>query len=66
MEYLKEPLILSLRDQDPYVWKAGVLSIAKLYNTNPNYVKEEKLIEMLQICLKDPNLMVITNAIKSL
>ncbi len=35
LEYLREPIANSLKDQDPYVRKSGVLSIAKLFDSYP-------------------------------
>lgn len=63
IEYLREPLMSSIKDPDAYVWKSAVLCIAKLYDTNPQFAKEEKFLEILLMSLKDPNIMVITNAI---
>lgn len=63
LEYLREPISNSLKDQDAYVRKSGVLSVAKLYESYPQFVKEERLIEAVQFLLKDSNIMVMTNAL---
>ena len=34
VEYLREPLLSSIKDPDPYVRKSAVLCVAKLYETN--------------------------------
>ena len=63
IEYLKEPLKSSLYDSDAYVRKTGVLCVAKLFDSHPNFIKEEKLIESVSSALKDGNPMVVSNAI---
>ena len=63
IEYLKEPLKSSLYDSDAYVRKTGILCVAKLFDSHPGFIKDEKLIDAVTSALKDGNPMVVTNAI---
>lgn len=66
-EYLCDPLRKCLRDEDPYVRKTAAVTVAKLYDINPNLVQEQGFIEALKDLLSDSNPMVIlTDLIKSL
>lgn len=63
VEYLSEPLSRSLSDSDAYVRKTGILCVAKIYDSNPIFIKEGGFIEQLKGALKDGNSMVVSNAI---
>ena len=66
IEYLSDPLSRSLSDQDAYVRKTGILCVAKIYDSNPIFIKEGGYIEQVKGALKDGNSMVVTNAIQAL
>ena len=57
-EYLCDPLRKCLRDEDPYVRKTAAVTVAKLYDINPNLVQEQGFIEALKDLLSDSNPMV--------
>ncbi len=63
VEYLQTPLLESLRDEDSYVRKTGVLCVAKLFASHPLLIKELNLVEVVRLMLKDGNTMVVTNAL---
>lgn len=65
-EYLCESLKDCLTDEDPYVKKTAALSVAKLYQTSPQLIKEQALIKILQGMLLDGNAVVVANAVASL
>lgn len=66
VEYLQVPLQESLKDEDAYVRKTGVLCVAKLFDSHPMLIKELELIEIVKVMLKDGNTMVVTNALACL
>lgn len=66
VEYLQVPLQESLKDEDAYVRKTGVLCVAKLFDSHPMLIKELELIEIVRVMLKDGNTMVVTNALACL
>jgi hypothetical protein len=63
VEYLQVPLQESLKDEDAYVRKTGVLCVAKLFDSHPQLIKELELIDVVKVMLKDGNTMVVTNAL---
>lgn len=66
MEYVADPMHKALRDPDPYVRKTAAVCVAKLYDYNPEMVKEEGFISMLQDLLADANPMTVSNAVAAL
>lgn len=65
-EYLCEPLRKTLQDDDPYVRKTAAVCVAKLYDIDPDLVKDQGFIEVLQDLLSDANPMVVANAVAAL
>jgi len=59
IDYLAGPLQKSLRDENPYVRKTGVLCVAKLYDLKPELVLENGFLEQLHEMISDSNPMVI-------
>ena len=66
VSYLCETLTACFKDADAYVRKTAALCVAKLYGTSPNLVKENGFITILHDLLKDPNAIVIANALTAL
>ena len=65
-EYLCDPLLKTLRDEDPYVRKTAAICVAKLYDINPELVEERGFLELLRDLLGDANPMVVANAVAAL
>ncbi len=65
-EYLCDPLRAALADNDPYVQKTAAIAVAKLYDTNPNVVRDEGFIGDLQKLLSANNPMTVANAVAAL
>lgn len=65
-EYLCDPLRAALADSDPYVQKTAAIAVAKLYDTNPNVVRDEGFIGDLQKLLSANNPMTVANAVAAL
>ena len=65
-EYLCEPLQKTLKDDDPYVRKTAAVCVAKLYDIDPELVKDQGFIDMLLELLSDANPMVVANAVAAL
>jgi len=65
-EYLCDPLRMTLKDDDPYVRKTAAVCVAKLYDIDPQLVKDQGFIEALQELLSDANPMVVANAVAAL
>ena len=53
-------------DDDPYVKKTAAISVAKIYQTSPQYTKDYGFIKLLQNLLQDGNAIVVANAVASL
>jgi len=66
ISYLCDTLNTSLKDEDAYVRKTACICVAKLFNTNPQYVKENDFIQSLLNMLSDGNASVVANALASL
>lgn len=65
-EYLCEPLRRCLKDKDPYVRKTAAMCVIKLYDMNPELVKDQGFLGMLNELLTDGNPMVVANAVAAL
>lgn len=65
-EYLSQPLVLALKDADPYVRKTAAVCVAKLYDINPDMVEQQGFIEQLQDLCGDSNPVVVANAVAAL
>ena len=65
-EYLCDPLIKVLRDDDPYVRKTAAMCVAKLYDIQPDLVVERGFVETLREMVADPNPTVVANAVAAL
>jgi len=66
ISYLCDTLNACLKDEDAYVRKTACICVAKLYNTNPSYVRENAFIETLTAMLTDGNASVVANALAAL
>ena len=65
-EYLCDPLLKALRDDDPYVRKTACICVAKLYDISPELVSERGFLDLLRDCVGDSNPMVVANAVAAL
>ena len=65
-EYLCDPLLKALRDEDPYVRKTACICVAKLYDISPELVDERGFLDLLRDCVGDSNPMVVANAVAAL
>lgn len=66
-EYLVEPLKAALNDEDPYVRKTAVLSVPKMFEIAPGDPETLNLLATLEgLVVKEPNALVLANAIASL
>lgn len=65
-EYLCDPLRAALADRDPYVQKTAAIAVAKLHDTNPDTVREEGFIPLLQRLVSANNPMTVANAVAAL
>lgn len=65
-EYLTDSLRRGLKDEDSYVRKTAVLTVAKLYDVSPEMVEGQGFIELLIESVEDGNAMVVSNALASL
>ena len=66
VSYLCETLKNGLNDSDAYVKKTSCICVAKLYNTCPELVKDNGLIDQLKTMLDDGNATVLSSAIAAL
>lgn len=66
VDYMEEPLRLTLKDESPYVRKTAAICVAKLFDLNPTMCLEEGFLETLQELIGDPNPMVVANAVTAL
>jgi vesicle coat complex subunit len=65
-EYLCDPLLKTLRDDDPYVRKTAAICVTKLYDINPELVEERGFLDLLREMVGDANPMVVANAVAAL
>lgn len=65
-EYLCDPLLKTLRDDDPYVRKTAAICVAKLYELNRELVEERGFLDCLRELVGDANPMVVANAVAAL
>jgi len=65
-EYLCDPLMKCMRDDDPYVRKTAAICVAKLFDINPELVEDRGFLDGLKELLGDSNPMVVANAVASL
>jgi AP-1 complex subunit beta-1 len=65
-EYLCDPLLKTLRDDDPYVRKTAAICVAKLFDINPELVEERGFLDILRELIGDANPMVVANAVAAL
>lgn len=66
-EYLVPTLKDALKDDDPYVRKTAVLSVPKVFEIAPNDSETRNLVSLLEmLVIKEPNGLVLANAIASL
>ena len=47
IDYLLDPLSMSLTDEDPYVRKSAAICVAKVFEMNQQKVMDNRLIEKL-------------------
>lgn len=66
VDYMEIPLRRTLADDNPYVRKTAAICVAKLFDLDPEMCVEQGFVEALQGLLKDPNPMVVANALNSL
>ena len=66
-DYLIAPLKEGLKDDNPYVRKAAVMCVPKVYEISPDMIDREHIVGILQnLFVKDDNMMVVANTIQSL
>lgn len=66
VDYMEIPLQRTLKDENPYVRKTAVISVAKLFDLNPEICIEFGFLQQLKELIHDPNPMVVSNALNSL
>ncbi|KAF2291811.1 hypothetical protein GH714_035699 [Hevea brasiliensis] len=66
IEYLCDPLLRCLKDDDPYVRKTGAICVAKLFDINAELVEDRGFLESLKDSISDNNPMVVANAVAAL
>jgi len=65
-EYLCDPLVKCLRDEDPYVRKTAAICVAKLYDISAELVEERGFVDILRDLISDANPTVVSNAVAAL
>lgn len=65
-EYLCDPLVKCLRDDDPYVRKTAAVCVAKLYDISPELVEDRGFLDILRDLISDANPTVVSNAVAAL
>jgi AP-1 complex subunit beta-1 len=65
-EYLLQPVMQGLVDDDPYVRKTAAITVAKLHDINPELVEDQGMLEKLAGMLSDSNPAVVANAVAAL
>mmetsp|Transcript_14975 Transcript_14975/g.19431 ORF Transcript_14975/g.19431 Transcript_14975/m.19431 type:complete len:829 (+) Transcript_14975:21-2507(+) len=63
IEYISEPLQKSLADGNAYVRKTGVMGVLKLFNLDPETVKNSNMIDLLYNMIQDVDGGVVANCI---
>lgn len=58
IDYLSDPLLKCLRDDNPYVRKTAALCVAKLFDIKPELAIENGFVAQLHEMIGDPNPMV--------
>ncbi|KAF8317857.1 clathrin binding protein [Clavulina sp. PMI_390] len=66
IDYLSDPLLKSLRDENPYVRKTAALCVAKLFDVKPELAIENGFVAQLHEMIGDANPMVVANAVTAL
>ncbi|OLY81275.1 AP-2 complex subunit beta [Smittium mucronatum] len=66
LDYIREPLLRCLRDNDAYVRKTAVVCVAKIYELSKEAADEHGLIDIVIDMLSDSNALVVANAVSSL
>nr|KAF6492472.1 hypothetical protein HJG59_009669 [Molossus molossus] len=64
-EYLCEPLLKCLKDEDPYVRKTAAICVAKLHDINTQMVDDQGFLDSLQDLIADSSPM-MANAVAAL
>jgi len=66
IEYVVPMIVAGLKDDAPYVRKTAAVATAKLYRISPATVLESSIVDSLYDMIRDPDTLVIANAIQSL
>jgi vesicle coat complex subunit len=66
VDYMEIPLSRTLKDDNPYVRKTAAICVAKLFDLNLEMCIEFGFLTKLQSMIKDPNPMVVANALNAL
>lgn len=66
VDYIEIPLRRTIKDENPYVRKTAAICIAKLYDLDPTVCVELGFLSDLLGLIKDPNPMVIANALSAI
>ncbi|KAL4481626.1 hypothetical protein ABPG74_007715 [Tetrahymena malaccensis] len=65
-EYLIPAINKALQDIDPYVRKTAIMGCVKVFYMNPEAIKNKEIIDTLYKMIKDPDALVMQNAICAL
>lgn len=66
VDYMEIPLSRTLKDDNPYVRKTAAICVAKLFDLNSEMCIDFGFLQKLQALIKDPNPMVVANALTAL
>ncbi|RKP06491.1 adaptin N terminal region-domain-containing protein [Thamnocephalis sphaerospora] len=66
LDFISEPLMKCLRDDNPYVRKTAAINVAKLYDLSPELAMDNGFIDVLKELVADSNPMVVANAVTAL
>lgn len=66
VDYMEIPLLRTLKDDNPYVRKTAAICVAKLFDLNSEMCIEFGFLSELSKLIKDPNPMVVANALNAL
>jgi AP-1 complex subunit beta-1 len=58
LDFISDPLMKCLRDENPYVRKTAAINVAKLYDLNPELAIENGFVNTLKELVSDSNPMV--------